>query len=65
MKVSVVIPALNEEGMIEECLTSIRQNDVEVELILIDNGSIDRTPEIARKIADQVHTKPGLTLAQM
>ena len=65
MKVSVVIPALNEEGMIEECLTSIRQNDTEVELILIDNGSIDRTPEIARKIADQVHIKPGLTLAQM
>lgn len=65
MKVSVVIPALNEEGMIEECLTSIRRNDVEIELILIDNGSIDRTPEIARKIADQVHIKPGLTLAEM
>jgi glycosyltransferase involved in cell wall biosynthesis len=65
MKVSVVIPALNEEGMIEECLTSIRQNDVDVELILIDNGSIDRTPEIAGKIADHVHIKPGLTLAEM
>lgn len=65
MKVSVVIPALNEEGMIEQCLTSIRENDAEVELILIDNGSIDRTPEIARKIADQVHIKPGLTLAEM
>ena len=65
MKVSVVIPALNEEGMIEECLTSIRRNDVPVELILIDNGSVDRTPEIAGKIADQVHIKPGLTLAEM
>ena len=65
MKVSVVIPALNEEGMIEECLTSIRRNDVPVELILIDNGSIDRTPEIARGIADQVYIKPGLTLAEM
>ncbi len=65
MKVSVVIPALNEEGMIEECLTSIRRNDVQVELILIDNGSVDRTPEIARGIADHVHIKPGLTLAEM
>ena len=65
MKISVVIPALNEEGMIEECLTSIRRNDTQVELILIDNGSIDRTPEIAREIADKVYVKPGYTLAEM
>ncbi|MCK5671477.1 glycosyltransferase [Candidatus Bathyarchaeota archaeon] len=65
MKVSVVIPALNEEGMIEECLNSIRRQDIPVELILIDNGSIDRTPEIAGRIADKVHIKPGLTLAEM
>ncbi len=65
MKVSVVIPALNEEGMIEQCLTSIRRQDVPVELILIDNGSIDRTPEIAGRIADKVFIKPGLTLAEM
>ncbi len=65
MKISVVIPALNEEGMIEQCLTAIRRNDLPVELILIDNGSIDRTPEIARKIADKVYIKPGLTLAEM
>lgn len=65
MKVSVVIPALNEEGMIEECLTSIRRNDYPVELILVDNGSIDRTPEIAREIADEVYIKPGITLAEM
>jgi len=65
MKVSVVIPALNEEGMIEQCLTSIRRNDIPVELILIDNGSVDRTPEIARGIADKVFIKPGYTLAEM
>jgi glycosyltransferase involved in cell wall biosynthesis len=65
MKISVVIPALNEEGMIKECLTSIRQQDMPVELILIDNGSIDRTPEIAGRIADRVIIKPGLTLAEM
>ncbi len=65
MKVSVVIPALNEEGMIERCLTSIRRNDIPVELILIDNGSVDRTPEIAREIADKVYIKPGYTLAEM
>ncbi|MCW4048850.1 MAG: glycosyltransferase family 2 protein [Candidatus Bathyarchaeota archaeon] len=65
MKVSVVIPALNEEGMIEECLKSIRRQDQQVELILIDNGSVDRTPEIAREHCDKVYVKPGYSLAEM
>jgi len=65
MKVSVVIPALNEEIIIEKCLTSIRRQTYPVELILIDNGSIDRTPEIAEKYCDKVLIKPGYTLAQM
>ena len=65
MKVSVVIPALNEEGNIEKCLKSIRRQAQEVELILIDNGSEDNTPEIARKYCDQVHIKPGYSLAEM
>jgi glycosyltransferase involved in cell wall biosynthesis len=65
MKVSVVIPALNEEGMIEECLKSIRRQNQPVELILIDNGSIDRTPEIARLICDSVYVKPDFSLAEM
>ncbi|MFC1803991.1 glycosyltransferase [Thermoproteota archaeon] len=65
MKVSVVIPALNEEGVIAQCLTSIRRQDFPVELIVIDNGSIDRTPEIANTICDKVHIKPGYSLAEM
>ena len=65
MKVSVVIPALNEEIIIEECFKSIRRQTIPVELILIDNGSIDRTPEIARKYCDKVFIRPGYTLAEM
>jgi glycosyltransferase involved in cell wall biosynthesis len=65
MKVSVVIPALNEEGMIERCLKSIRCQDLPVELILIDNGSIDRTPEIALPLGDKVYIKPEFSLAEM
>lgn len=65
MNISVVIPALNEEEGIEECLQSIRRQDVPVELILIDNGSIDRTPEIAAEYCDKVYVKPEYTLAQM
>ena len=65
MKVSVVIPALNEEGNIEQCLKSIRRQNPPVELILIDNGSIDRTPEIARSICDKVYIEPDFSLAEM
>ncbi|MFH2111007.1 MAG: glycosyltransferase family 2 protein [Candidatus Bathyarchaeota archaeon] len=65
MKVSVVIPALNEEEGIERCLRSIRRQDQQAELILIDNGSVDRTPEIARQYCDRVLVKPGYSLAEM
>jgi len=65
MKVSVVIPALNEEADIGKCLESIRRQDREVELIVIDNGSVDRTPEIAGEHCDRVFVKPGCSLAEM
>jgi len=65
MKVSVVIPALNEEAEIGKCLESIRRQDQEVELIVIDNGSVDRTPEIAGEHSDRVFIKPGYSLAEM
>lgn len=65
MKVSVVIPALNEEVIIEECLSSIRRQTIPVEIILIDNGSIDKTPVIAERYCDKVLIRPGYTLAQM
>jgi glycosyltransferase involved in cell wall biosynthesis len=65
MKTSVVIPALNEEINIEDCLQSIRRQTIPTELILIDNGSIDHTPEIAAKYCDKVLIKPGYTLAEM
>jgi len=65
LKVSVVIPALNEEEGIERCLKSIRRQDQLSELILIDNGSVDQTLEIARKYCDRVMVKPGCSLAEM
>ncbi|MGW8179250.1 MAG: glycosyltransferase [bacterium] len=65
MNVSVVIPALNEEVIIESCLQSIRRQIHPVELILIDNGSVDRTPEIAARYCDIVLIKPGYSLAEM
>ena len=65
LKISVVIPALNEEEGIDRCLRSIRRQDLQTELILIDNGSVDRTPEIAREQCDSVLVRPGFSLAEM
>lgn len=49
--VSVVIPAFNEEEMIAQCLDSIKKGDFPKEryqIIVVDNGSQDRTREICR-----------------
>jgi glycosyltransferase involved in cell wall biosynthesis len=52
---SIVIPAYNEEatvaGVIEEVHTVIREMDVDYEIILVDDGSSDRTGEIGRTLA--------------
>ncbi|MEQ1696043.1 MAG: glycosyltransferase family 2 protein [Hyphomicrobiaceae bacterium] len=49
-RVSVVIPALNEEATIEATLLSLFQQDlVPWEIIVVDDGSDDATSEIARR----------------
>ena len=61
--VSVVIPALNEEEAIAGTVSAIpvkKLNDMgyEVQVIVVDNGSTDRTAEIARKVgADVIHER--------
>jgi glycosyltransferase involved in cell wall biosynthesis len=53
--VSFCIPTRNRERTIAACLQSIRAQDYpRVEIIVIDNGSTDRTTEIARRYADLV-----------
>src|SRR3989344_2728117 len=53
--VSIVIPAYNEEKGIGACLTSIRQQQYpreKIEVIVVDDGSSDRTRDIARQHQD-------------
>lgn len=48
--VSVIIPVYNAEHYLERCLESIqRQSLRDFELILVDDGSADRSPEICRR----------------
>lgn len=53
MRVSVVIPTLNEADTIERTLACVRQAG-ECEIIIVDGGSDDGTLEIVRKSADRV-----------
>lgn len=65
--VSVVVPARNEEAMIEACLKSIlAQEPKPLEVILVDNGSTDRTSEIGKSLGVKViyQSKPGLHIAR-
>jgi glycosyltransferase involved in cell wall biosynthesis len=56
--VSVVIPALNEEepiaGVVRECVATKIPN----EIIVVDNGSSDRTADRAREAGAQVVSEP-------
>jgi cellulose synthase/poly-beta-1,6-N-acetylglucosamine synthase-like glycosyltransferase len=71
MKLSFVIPAYNEESYIGECLESIMKEiqgrNFDVEIIVVNNASSDRTEEIARsfsrvKVVDE--PKKGLVQAR-
>lgn len=53
MNVSVIIPALNEEESIGKVIADLPKTCVE-EIIVVDNGSIDRTAEVARAAGARV-----------
>lgn len=66
MEATVVIPALNEEEFIKDCLKSLRAQTVPpAEIIVVDNGSTDRTVEIAEKLADKVIIMPDVGIVTL
>lgn len=65
VRISVIIPAFNEERLIGEtlrriqaALDALRRRNWEIELIVCDNNSTDRTAEIARKAGANVVFEP-------
>jgi len=48
-KISIVIPACNEEKCIEKTVTDISDNFRNAQIIVVCNGCTDRTYEVARK----------------
>lgn len=53
MKLSIIIPCFNEEKTIEALLLRVSQVPVEKEIIVVDDGSNDRSPEIIRGFASR------------
>ncbi len=67
--ISVVIPALNEQTFLSDCLESLRNQDYqgEYEIIVADNGSTDSTANIARNFGAKVvpcSEKKGVSYAR-
>jgi glycosyltransferase involved in cell wall biosynthesis len=65
LKLSIIIPAFNEERLIEATLAGVNaakrafsERGWETELIVCDNNSTDRTAELARKAGAKVVFEP-------
>ncbi|HDR53572.1 MAG TPA: glycosyltransferase [archaeon] len=66
MDASFIIPALNEEAYIVPCLEAIRNQvtDLQYEVIVVDNGSTDRTADLARAHEARVVPCPNRGIAK-
>ena len=56
---SAVVRVKDEESTIEQTLRSLRAQTVRPEIIVIDSGSSDRTPQIARGLCDRLIEIPA------
>lgn len=54
-KVSVILPSYNHEQYVEAAVRSVmEQSGVDFELIVIDDGSKDRSPEILKRLSEEL-----------
>jgi glycosyltransferase involved in cell wall biosynthesis len=68
IKISVIIPALNEEKFLPTCLQSLNKQDFDLpyEIIVVDNNNSDRTAAVASELGALVVSEPrrGITWAR-
>lgn len=53
-KISVIIPAHNEEKQIQRVIKTIRGKDIVNQIIVVDNASTDRTQKLARQAGAEI-----------
>jgi glycosyltransferase involved in cell wall biosynthesis len=58
LKRIAIVPALNEEGGVGRVIAEIRAFDPELEIVVVDDGSVDRTSEVARAAGAHVLRLP-------
>lgn len=49
MKYSIIIPVYNAEKYLDECIESVLRQNADLELILVDDGSTDKSGEICER----------------
>lgn len=57
IRLSVVVPVLNEAATLSQLLERIRQEETPKEIIIVDDGSTDESPTLAERFAEQT---PGV-----
>ena len=68
--ISFIVPAYNAEATIERAITSITSRLDDYEVIIVENGSTDRTTETAERIAQEdkrikvIHSEKGVSKAR-
>jgi len=53
-KISIIIPAYNEDGILPTVLSEIFRLNLDTEVIVVDAGSVDGTPQIAKELGIEV-----------
>jgi len=56
--ISVIIPALNEEEPIGDVVRAVQATKIPREIIVVDNGSTDRTADRAQELGARVVSEP-------
>lgn len=59
MRLSVVVPVLNEERVLGDTLAALRDAGPEAEIVVVDGGSFDASVRIAGEFADRVLAAPA------